>query len=81
MPQNNSRPLSEIAREIRKTWPKVNPAAAPYLSAMAEMNSINEFYGSDSGNSVVCYFLGNAQTWRGEDAKRIKKELNSMLKF
>jgi hypothetical protein len=28
---------------------------------------------------VVRYFLGNAQNWRGADAKRIKDELKEMI--
>lgn len=74
------RPLYEIAREIRRDWTKVNYAAAPYLSAMSELSSINDKYIFDSGRSVVLYFLGNASTWRGETAKRIKAELKAMLK-
>lgn len=72
------RTLSAIAAEVRQTWPKVNYAAKPYLEAMATLNSINEPYYQDSGKSVVLYFLANAGTWRGEDAKRIKAELKSM---
>jgi len=34
----------------------------------------------DSGDSIVRYFLSNASTWRGETARRVKKELNAMLK-
>jgi pyruvate kinase len=34
----------------------------------------------DSGKSIVIYFLGNAQTWRGPIAKAVKKELNSRIK-
>lgn len=80
------RSLSEIAREIRQNWRKsisgtdVNFAARPYLDAMSGMGQINDSYGCDSGRSVVAYFLSNASTWRGETAKRIKKELNAMLK-
>ena len=33
----------------------------------------------NSAESVVQYFLANAGTWRGDDAKRIKAELKSML--
>ena len=74
------RPLSSIARDVRKNWPNVNFAAKPYLDAMATMNSIDDNYGMDSGKSVVAYFLSNATTWRGPEAKRIKLELNAMLK-
>ncbi len=74
-----ARPLYEIAREIRKTWTKVSPYAEPYLEAMQSLNSIDDNYYYDSGKSVVLYFLGNASTWRGEDARRIKNELKQMV--
>ena len=73
-----ARPLYEIAREIRKTWTKVSPYAEPYLEAMQSLDSINDNYYLDSGKSVVLYFLSNASTWRGEDARRIKAELKEM---
>lgn len=74
-----ARPLYEIACEIRKTWTKVSPYAEPYLAAMQSLGSINDNYYFDSGKSVVLYFLGNANTWRGEDARRIKTELKQMV--
>lgn len=75
------RSLSTIAREIKSDWgSKVNFGAKPYLDAMYGLDSVNDSYGMDSGRSIVAYFLANAGTWRGETAKRIKKELNSMLK-
>ena len=75
-----ARPLYEIASEIRKTWTKVSPYAEPYLEAMQSLDSINDNYYFDSGKSIVLYFLSNASTWRGEDARRIKAELKEMLK-
>ena len=75
-----ARPLYEIAREIRKAWTKVSPYAEPYLEAMESLDSIDDNYYLDSGKSVVLYFLSNANTWRGEDARRIKAELKEMLK-
>jgi hypothetical protein len=75
-----NRPIHEIARDIRSNWPKVNYAAAPYLDAMRELNAISDKYLYDSGASIVRYFLANASTWRGTEAKRIKLELNAMLK-
>ena len=75
------RPLSEIAREIRKSWgSKIYFGAKPYLSAMLSLNSIKDKYGCDSAEMIVRYFLSNASSWRGDDARRIKKELNEMLK-
>ena len=72
------RPLNVIAREVRRDWKKVNYGAVPYLDAMATLSSINDNYYFDTGKSVVLYFLSNAQTWRGETARRVKKELKVM---
>lgn len=73
-----TRSLSAIAAEIRRDWKNVYFGAKPYLDAMSELNSINDNYYADSGQSVVVYFLANATTWRGETAKRIKAELKAM---
>jgi hypothetical protein len=73
------RPINEIAAEITKVWPKVYFGAVPYLQAMHSLSTVRDEYGYDSGRSVVLYFLSNARTWRGEDARRIKAELNAHL--
>lgn len=75
-----TRPLYEIATEIRKDWKKVYFGAVPYLNAMSSLNSIDDDYGLDSAQSIVLYFLANAGTWRGEVARRVKAELKSMSK-
>jgi hypothetical protein len=73
------RPLHEVAADIRQTWgDKINYGAKPYLDAMADLNEITDVYGSESAKSIVLYFLSNAGTWRGPDARRIKAELNQM---
>ena len=77
--QDGTRPLFEIAAEIRRVWAKPYFAAVPYLEAMGELNRITDKYYEDSAASIVRYFLSNAAYWRGEDAKRIKAELRSML--
>ena len=74
------RPLEAIASEIQSDWKNVNYAAVPYLDAMATMQSVQDDYGYDSGKSVVAYFLSNATTWRGETARRVKKELKALIK-
>jgi hypothetical protein len=74
-----TRPLSNIAHDIRRDWKNVHYAAKPYLAAMGSMNDINEDYMYDNGKSIVRYFLGNASTWRGPVAQVIKAELRSML--
>ncbi len=80
MTTNEVRPLYEIARDIRAHWQNVWFGAVPYLEAMETLNSIHDDYYADSAESVVLYFLGNAQTWKGEDARRIKAELKALLK-
>jgi hypothetical protein len=74
------RSLSTIARDISKHWAKPYFAARPYLSAMHSLDAITDDYYADSARSVVLYFLSNAATWRGDDAKRIKAELREMLR-
>lgn len=75
-----ARSLSVIASEIRSDWTKPYFGAVPYLNAMRSLNNINDSYGMDSAKSIVLYFLSNAQTWKGEKAREIKKELNAMCK-
>ena len=75
------RPLHEIAREIKRVWgAKVYFGAKPYLDAMSTLTDKNSRYGCDSASSIVNYFLGNAMTFRGEEAKRIKLELKAVIK-
>ena len=74
-----TRPIHEIAREIKVDWKNVYFGAVPYLVAMASLDKITDNYYQDSGKSVVMYFLANAQTWRGPVARRVKKELKAML--
>lgn len=73
-----ARPIWEIGNDIERNWAKVNYAARPYLDAMNELDDINGMYYADTAKSVVLYFLANAGTWRGEDARRIKAELKGM---
>ena len=74
-----ARPLSTIACDIRRHWPKVNYAAVPYLQAMAQLNKITDNYYHDEAKSIVIYFLSNARSWRGDHARRIKAELKAMI--
>ena len=75
-----TRPLSTIAHEIRTNWPKPYFGAVPYLEAMTTLSKIDDRYYDDSASEIVMYFLANANTWRGEKAREVKKELNAMLK-
>ena len=73
------RTLSAIAFDIRAHWVKMSPYAKPYLDAMIWLRGMDDNFHSDDARSIVRYFLANASGWRGDDAKRIKAELNGML--
>jgi hypothetical protein len=74
------RTIFAIANDVINLWPKPYFGAVPYIKAMRDLTTIQESYGEDSARSIVNYFLANAKTWRGEDARRIKAELNALLK-
>lgn len=79
--ENGPRLICDIAREIRKVWgSKVNYAAKPYLDVMLGLDGIDSEYGADSARGIVLYFLSNASSFRGPDAKRLKDELKALLK-
>lgn len=74
-----TRPLSVIAHDIYKAWPKVNFAAKPYLEAIISLNKITDTYYADDARTVVLYFLANTSSFRGEQAKVLKAELRAIL--
>lgn len=71
--------IYEVANEIRRDWAAPYFGAAPYLDAMFSLRAASDKYGADDGRTIVVYFLANASTWRGETARRIKKELKGMI--
>lgn len=73
------RPIYEIAAEIKKVWKNMPDCAKVYVDAMFDLTTIDDNYMFDSGKSIVLYFLSNASSWRGEDARRIKAELNKCV--
>lgn len=77
---NNPRPIYIIAKDIVKDWQKPYFGARPYLTAMHSLQEVTDNYGADSAKSIILYFLSNATTWRGEVARRVKKELKEMVK-
>ena len=74
-----ARNLSEIAKDIRSNWKNVYSWAEPYLQAMEQIHSpeTDAPYLFEDAKTQVMYFLANAQYWRGEIAKTIKKELKN----
>ena len=75
-----TRKISVIAKEIERDWTRPYFGAVPYLEAMRTLDTVDQHYGVDSAVEIIVRFLSNARTWRGEFAKRIKKELNDMVK-
>lgn len=55
-------------------------SARPYVEAMQVLDSVDEYYGADSGESIVLYALSNLQGWRGDMARSVKAELKAMVK-
>jgi hypothetical protein len=79
------RPINAIAAEIStvirgsktSSWMVF---ARPYISAMLDIRKVTDMYGIDPADDIVRRFLSNAQPWRGDDARRLKAELNEALK-
>ena len=46
---------------------------------MHELHSVDDMYYQDPASHIVNYFLANAGTWRGPEAKRIKDELKGLV--
>ena len=72
--------VSEIAHAIAKDWNNISPYAKDYLEAMKEIRSVEDNYYADSAKSVILYFLANASTYRGENARAYKALLKEMIK-
>ena len=73
------RAIHSIAADITREWKNVYFGAVPYLNAMKSLSSISEDYYGDRAETVIIYFLANAQTFRGEQARSLKLELNNLL--
>ena len=88
--KTEKRTFSAIAAEVLNLWktkygkdlPWSLKYALPYLVAMLKCNTTDKDsqYYAETVEGVVIYFLANITNWRGDDAKRIKAELKSMLK-
>jgi hypothetical protein len=72
--------VSEIAHAIAKDWTNVSPYAADYLNAMKEIRSVEDNYHADSAKSVIMYFLANAGSYRGDNARSYKALLKELVK-
>ena len=75
-----TRPIYQIAQDIKDAWKNPSPYALAYLNPMLTLNSIEDNYFFDDAKSIILYFLANAQGFRGEKARELKKELKDLLK-
>lgn len=78
---DKKRTFQQIAKDIKSTWLNVYFCAVPYLEAMLTLDTSdpNAMYLYDTAGDIVRYFLANAQTFRGADAKRLKAELKTLI--
>ena len=74
------RPIYQIAQDIKDAWKNPSPYALAYLNPMLTLNSIEDNYFFYDAKSIILYFLANAQGFRGEKARELKKELKDLLK-
>ena len=77
----NKRTFQQIAKDIKSTWLNVYFGAVPYLEAMLELDTTDPdaMYCNDSAENIALYFLANASTFRGSDAKKLKEELKKLI--
>ena len=80
MTSSTARRLRDIAAEIEADWRPVNNGAAKEaLEYMKKMGQIEApFHADPNGYGVVGSFLSNAIGWKGDVARRVKKELRLM---
>ena len=77
-PSANHRPIYQVFEEIHRSWARPFFGAVPYIQAGMQLSAITDRYGYDSADDVIAYFLANAGTWRGDDARRLKAELRAI---
>lgn len=74
-----ARLIKEIAQDIRKEWKNPSEFALPYLNAMDKLNTIEDRYYLDEAYEIVLRFLCNAGSFKGEAARKLKKELRDLI--
>lgn len=78
---DKKRTFQQIAKDIKSTWLNVYFGAVPYLEALLTLDTTdpNASYYHDTAGDIARYFLANAQTFRGADARRLKEELKNLV--
>ena len=72
--------ISDVAADIRRDWKNPYFGAKPYLAAMSSLSDKHSRYIAEDATSIVLYFLSNASTYRGENARKFKAELKEIIK-
>ena len=77
----NKRTFAAIAKDIKSTWLNVYFGAVPYLETLLTLDTTDPRapYMCETAGDIALYFLANARTFRGADAKRLKSELKALL--
>ena len=78
---DKKRTFQQIARDVKSTWMNVYFGAVPYLEALLTLDTTDPeaLYGIETARDITRYFLANAQTFRGADARRLKEELKTLI--
>ena len=78
---DKKRTFQQIAKDIKSTWMNVYFGAVPYLEALLTLDTTdpNAMYCYYTAGDIAMYFLANAQTFRGADARRLKEELKTLI--
>lgn len=78
---DNKRTFQQIARDVKSTWMNVYFGAMPYLEALLTLDTTDPkaMHLYDTAGDIARYFLANAQTFRGADARRLKEELKTLI--
>ena len=80
-PATPIRSIAAITGDIYDEWGvNVSKACRPYLTAMYNLDTINDKYFADDARTILLYFLSNASSFRGDRARELKAELKRILK-
>ena len=75
-----SRPLYEIAADIKRNWNPVYFGAVPYLDALGTLSTMADSYYEDDAATIVHYLLSNmGSKFKGPEAARLKAELKVLV--
>jgi hypothetical protein len=67
-----------VQKAIRRNMANLGYAAKPYAQAILQMDAPTANYGLDDGKGICCYFLGNVQGWRGDEARQVKASIKKL---